>query len=102
MSEAFRALDMSSCEKEQIQVGDKTVVRFLGVGGDFSTIPDNNLFILDKDGNVIWDMSRVLKRPAPAVDIYIGEGTLYFHDHMGMRYGIDLETLELVYKVFTK
>ena len=101
-AERFKMLDTGGYKKEQIQAGDKTVVCFMGEDGKVSTIPDHNIFILDPEGNVVWDMSMVFKGPDAAVNMRVEDGKLYFNIFYGYRFCIDLETLETLEKLFTK
>lgn len=93
--------DMAGYQKRQVQVGDRTVVYFTNAGGK-GVPPDNNLFILDSEKKIVWDMSRVLKSPDTAVMMKVEEGIMYFTTFSGVRFGIDTATLDVVEKKIVK
>ena len=104
MSETVGALElfaMGGYKKEEVQVGDRTVVYITNDSGK-GFPPDNNLFIMDAEENILWDMSRVLKSPDTAVLMKVENGIMYFTTFNGLRYGIDTATLEVTEKQITK
>ena len=104
MSETVGALElfaMGGYKKEEVQVGDRTVVYITNESGK-GVPPDNNLFILDAEENILWDMSRILKSPDTAVLMNVENGTLHFTTFNGLRYGIDVVTLDVTEKQITK
>ena len=92
---------MGGYKKEEVQVGDRTVVYFTNDGGK-GFPPDNNLFILDAEENILWDMGRVLKKPDSAVMMKVENGIMYFTTFNGLRYGIDAATLDVTEKQIAK
>lgn len=104
MNEAVKALEIFSkggYKKEEIQAGDRTVVYITNDSGK-GFPPDNNLFILDAEGKIVWDMSRVLKRPDAAVLMKVEDGIMYFTTFNGLHFGIDAATLDVTEKQITK
>lgn len=90
---------MKETKKETVRVGDRTVVR---ITKDEGIPPENNLFILDAEENVIWDMSRVLKNPDSAVLMRVEGKIMHFTTFNGLHFGIDTVTLEVTEKNITK
>lgn len=104
MNEAARALELLSkggYKKEEIQAGDRTVVYITNDGGN-GFPPNNNLFILDAEEKIVWEMSRVLKRPDTAVLMKVEDGILYFTTFCGLHFGINVATLDVTEKRITK
>lgn len=92
--------EMAGTKKEEVKVGDRTVVYI--TDANRKRYLDNNVFILDAEKNIVWDMSRVLKRPDTAVLMKVESGIMHFTTFNGLHFGIDVATLDVVKKQITK
>lgn len=104
MNEIGRKLDISGMEgylKREIQFGDMTVVYI--IYDDKGSCPENNLFIVDADRNILWNMQCLWRDNDSAFGVHLEDGIMYFYaSRRAVEYFINMETLEKVELRFGK
>ena len=62
---------------------------------------DNNLFILDKNNNVIWTISEVVNDSCSLIS-EVDENIIRFTTFNGLKYTLDIKTLKIIDKKVVK
>lgn len=69
------------------------------------TIPDNNIIAIGKNGEKVWDISEIIKFDYPEAYVSLSkedEESFSTTSFNGVRFLVDLKTLEVIKKEITK
>lgn len=69
---------------------------------DASKLKDDNLFILDENKKVIWNMIDAINIHDVAVNLDVNENSFTFITFNGLSIEIDIDTLKVIDKKVTK